>query len=112
MENKSIPNALKALYNDTNNSNLVDTAKNAMIKLIELLLTYYGNRIEEITNGLDSSEVKRQKFDLLTSQMTDYIVAINDTIKGKHNPYSVVSFIHREINYDEKKGRFKRKRLI
>ena len=111
MENNRVLNALDALYNNTDNSKLLFGEKNALEKLIECLKCYFINECNKINNSIDVETINHH-LSLLYTRMTDYIVAINDTLKGKNDAYSIVNFIYKEINYDDKKGRFKRKRLI
>ena len=113
VENTSISKALIA-FNDSkyeignvDGSILSETAKNAVNRLLEILCLYYVERYLEL--NMEQNEYRLTEF---SSQMTDYIVTINDTIKGKNDAFCVANAIYKEINYDEGKGKFKRKRLI
>ena len=107
----NISKALLALHENVSNSALSDSEKNFLKVLIEKIIIYYSSEYKKI-------EERHQYFDYiyklerLSAQMTDYIVAINDTINGKNDLYLVVNRIYKEMNYDDKKGVFKRKRLI
>ena len=111
MESSTIQNALKMLYSCVDKSSLPLNEKNGLKRLIKTLDVYYVNKYDSIENSLDYDTI-RHRLNLLTSQMTDYIVAINDTLKGKNNAFYIINMIYKEINYDEKKGIFKRRRLI
>ena len=112
MNKNIVINALNALNNDINNSMFLnDGEKNAMIKLVEKLTNYYHDQCNKIEEEY-INYIKNKKYVNLIIVMTDYIVLINDTISGKNEPYSVVNYIFKEINYDKQSGKFKRKRLI
>ena len=111
MEFRGILSALKALCYEVDNSSLTISEKNALKKLLDKLVDYYTNEYN-IINKNNYQTIKKYKMYELTSKMTDYIVTINDTIHGKNDVYSVINMIFNEINYDDKKGLFKRKRLI
>ena len=107
----SISKALMALYENINNSMLADNERNVLKILIEKLIVYYTNEYKKQEECRDCFDYT-YRMEKLSSQMTDYIVTINDTIKGSNDVHCIVNKIYQEINYDEKKGIFKRKRLI
>ena len=111
MEKNAIQNALMALKKSINNSNLSVNVANVLTKLVEILGVFYATKKEEIDNSIEYDPMKHRQVHL-ESQMTDYIVSINDAIKGKNDAFCIANIIYKEINYDEKKGIFKRKRLI
>ena len=82
-----------------------------MISLVEKLYSYYIDQYNKIEKEY-IDYIKKKKFNNLTIEITDYIVLINDSIVGKNEPYSIVNYIFKEINYDKQSGKFKRKRLI
>ncbi len=103
--------ALERLSDSVIASTLDDGEKNALLKLIKIIIIFYDNKYKEIEhNNRDGQEYLR--LSKLTSIVTDYIVTINDTIKGKNDVFLIVNMIYKEINYDNSKGKFKRKRLI
>ena len=110
MGNTNIVHALLSLDKRVNDSELSNNEKNALKVLTEKLLKYYKKKIEEI-NKTSNFYIARNKDFKLTSEMTDYIVAINDAIKRKIDTFSVANTITRQINTEEKKGFFKIKRL-
>lgn len=110
MGNTNIVHALLSLDKRVNDSELSNNEKNALKVLIEKLLKYYKKKIEEI-NKTSNFYIARNKDFKLTSEMTDYIVAINDAIKRKIDTFGVANTITRKINAEEKKGFFKIKRL-
>ena len=102
MRNDYISRALQALKKEINDSELTSKSRNNLDRLIKLLLDFYCIRLDAIVNSMNSIERKN---------MVDYIVSINDTLKGKNDPSGIVGLICREINYDDKKGKFKFRRL-
>jgi len=111
MELKNIAFAIKALCYDVANSSLPISEKNALKKLLDKLVDYYTSEYNNIMKSFNYGTHNYKLYELI-SKMTDYIVIINDTIHGKNDVYSVINMIFNEINYDDKKGLFKRKRLI
>lgn len=112
MEKDIITNALMALRNVVDNLTLNINEKNILQILMEKLMTYYKNQCIEIENHKEDKKIYISKKARLVSEMTDYIVSLNDAINGKNDIVGIVNIIYKEINYDEKKGVFKRKRLI
>ena len=110
MGNLTTEKALKVLCQNVIDSSLGENEKNALIKLIDIIHQFYIDKYDEIVN--DSSKIDHVRLSKLTSIVTDYIVTISDTISGKNDPYSIVNIIYKELNYDNSKGKFKRKRLI
>ncbi len=110
MKNDSISRALIALSSEVDNSNLSLDDKNALKHLIEKLSTFYKIHYDAIMEC--NVNIINKKIPILVSLMTDYIVAINDTIRGKNSAINIVSMIHKELNYDDGKGQFKRKKLL
>lgn len=110
MGNEIICKALDALHGSIDNSSLNDNEKNALDLLVDKLKVYFNGEINEIANMGNQAQAERRK-NVLYSFMTDYLVAINDTIAGMNDTFSVVNRIYKEINYDYKKGKFKIKRL-
>ncbi len=112
MENGILPNAIKSLYQTvTRSTTMKENEKHVLIKLIEKLAEYYKKRYNEIIDSTGDRD-RSYQVNKFVSEMTDYIVIINDTIKGKNDVFSVANMIYKEMNYDTKKGFFKRKRLI
>lgn len=109
--NNNINKSIEALYMGTINSSFGDSEKNALKVLLQKLAIYYSNEYNAIQLRKDSDDYM-YKINKLVSEMADYIVMINDTLDGKNDVYYIVNMIYKEINYDEKKGKFKRKRLI
>ncbi len=105
IKNNSTSMALIALSKEVLKYNYPEGVKNALNKLLEILSYYYVERYLELV--MDNNHLIE-----FSSRMTDYIVAINDTVNGKNDVFCVVNAIYKEINYDDKKGVFKRKRLI
>lgn len=111
MRNDYISRALQALKKEINDSELTSKSRNNLDRLIELLLDFYYIRLDAIVNSMNSIERKKHQVAILSSNMVDYIVSINDTLKGKNEPSGIVGLICREINYDDKKRKFKFRRL-
>ena len=102
---------LTKLSENVMTSTLNKSEKNALVKLIKIIIIFYDNKYKEIEhNNINGQDIL--KLAKLTSIVTDYIVTINDTIKGKNDAFSIINIIYKEINYDNNKGQFKRKRLI
>ena len=112
MENGSrcILKAIQVLYKEISESSLNNSEKNVLIKLIENLEVYYNREYNGIIESCFFNI--NNKLNRLFSNMIDYIVAINDVINKKNDAYSTVNMIYKEINYDDRKEIFKRKRLI
>ncbi len=104
----NITRAIKALGKSVNDSSLTISEKEALKRLVEIMLNYYIDEYKEDSLSLDS----HSKLAKLISRMMDYIVAINCTINGQNDVFCIVNIIYKEINYDKQKGYFKRKRLI
>ena len=111
MEYNNISKTIQVLIEKTDESSLSRNEKFALISLLEKLLIYYVNEAKYIEEHKDFLDYDIRKTRLITN-MTDYIVGINDTLKGKNDVHCIVNTIYKEINFDEKKGVFKRKRLI
>ena len=107
-----ITKAIYALCNNVNNSKLHANEKNALLKLLEKIMVYYQERSVEIEKIKDDYSMYNRKKAILISTMTDFIVTINDTIEGKNDAFCITNIIYKEINYDDKKDKFKRKRLF
>ena len=112
MEEDRIFKVLSALHDIIDNSFLKVNEKNILKTLLEKIYTYYQEQCNEIEKYQVDICTYTRKRAILTSQVTDYIVSINDAIKGKNNISCIANIIYKEINYDDKKGKFKRKRLI
>ena len=110
MENNTIVNALLSLGKKVREAELNNNEKNAIMVLIEKLLKYYKKKKEEIAK-ISNFYVARNKEFKLTSEMTEYIVSINNVVKRISDAFSVSSTITRKINTEEKKRFFKIKRL-
>ena len=110
MENDTITRALMALESEVDDSNLKLEEKDALKRLIDKLLFFYKDHYNEIMK-YDSHTIQK-KMTILTGLMTDYIVSINDTIVGKNDAYCIINMIFKEINYDDGKGQFKKRRHI
>ncbi len=111
MGNKAIIYAISSLYDRVETSFLTTGEKNALKALLSQLKTYGENRYNEIMANRVIKN-KSNRILALDSEMTDYLVEINDATYGVIDVFSVVNKIYKAINYDEKKGKFKRKRLI
>lgn len=111
MEINRMEITLNALKKGVEAANLTIAEKNALNNLLDKLIIYYIDRYNEIEKCTDS-QAYIDRNSRLISEMTDYIVSINDTINKKNDAFCIVNMIYKEINYDEAKGRFKRKRLI
>ena len=103
---------IEALCNDVSNSKLQNNEKTALLKLLEKLLVYYQNQYNELEKAKYDYNAYNKRKSLLVSIMTDFVVTINDTIEGKNDAFCITNMIYKEINYDDKKGKFKRKRLF
>ncbi len=110
MEKDSIIKTFNVLRVNTFNSNLTDSEKNALKILIDKLEVYYLKQYSDVFECAPKDRSVRKEA-MFCSVFTDHVVAVNDTINGKYDVYSIVNTIYKEINYDEKKGRFKIKRL-
>ena len=106
-----IVNALNVLFVSVDKSLLSAKEKNQMKILIGKVASYFKKEINEIENSKIAYVFKRRFINLI-SQMSDYIVIINDTINGSLSVIETTNKIYKEINYDNKNGHFKRKRLI
>ena len=103
---------IEALCNDVSNSRLNINEKTALLKLLEKLIIYYQDQYRELEKIKGDYNAYNKKKSLLVSIMTDFIVAINDTIDGKNDAFCITNMIYKEMNYDDKKGKFKRKGLF
>ena len=112
MEEDIIIKAIRSLYNSINSSTLGENEKNGLRKLLDKIITYYQEELKEISKCQCGYNLLQHRRAFLISRMTDYIVAINDTIHSLNDVYSIINMIYKEINYDDTKGKFKRKRLI
>jgi hypothetical protein len=110
MENKCILNALQALSRNVGKSLLNVKEKNAIMVLLDKLIKYYNIQRENISKTTNFYVARNKDFEVSTT-MTDYIVAVNDSINGRNDVFSVVNSINRKINVVEKKKFFKVKRL-
>ena len=111
MHNNVIIKALNALYEDVNKSKLDDSKKNTLNELIDILITYYKDRLNIIYESKNDIKINNKISDLET-EITDYIVAICDNVNNEMDTSSVIDMIYKEINYDINSHQFKRKRLI
>ena len=110
MENRLIINALLALSRNVNKSLLNVKEKNAIMVLLDKLIKYYNKQKDNIKNTTNIY-VARNKELVVSTAMTDYIVAINDSINGLNDVFAVVNSIGRKINAVDKKEKNKVKRL-
>ena len=104
-----IINALNALVNEVDNSNLIKGEKEILKKLINKLIIFYSNKYDEIIKH-DDATIKK-KLSLLQVVITDYIVAINDTVIGKNDVYAIVNMVNKDVNDSELKKQLKKKRI-
>ncbi len=129
MDIKRILYALKALNENVENSKLTDSEKNAIRVLIAKLLSHVEKKEQEIEN-CKNYYFARNKLLKLVTEMTDYIVSINDAIQGKEfivhenserlygakevvktiDVMAMVNGITKEINREERNFFWKRKR--
>ena len=109
MVNDNITRALVALHMEINQSNLGENEKAALNHLVDKLIVFYVNHYNEIMKY--DENIKDRKMTILTTLMTDYIVSINDTVEGKNDAFCISNMIYKDINYDDGKGQFKKKRI-
>ena len=129
MDIKRILYALKALNENVENSKLTDSEKNAIRVLIARLLSHVEKKEQEIEET-KNYYFARNKLLKLVTEMTDYIVSINDAIQGKEfivnenserlygakevvktiDVMAMVNGITKEINREERNFFWKRKR--
>ena len=102
-------NAFKSLVNEVDNSNLKNSEKELLKRLINKLIIFYSNKYDEIIKH-DSVTLKK-KLSVLQVVMTDYIVAINDTVIGKNDVYAIVNMVNKDVNDGELKKELKKKRI-
>lgn len=111
MGNKIILNAISSLNSKVDISNVTIGEKNALKALLSQLLIYFNNQYDEILTNYAIKD-RLDKISALNSEITDYLVDINNAINGISDVFSIVNSVYKSINYDERKGKFKRKRLI
>ena len=110
MEKDTIIKTFNVLRVKVFNSSLTDSEKNAVKLLIDKLEVYYLKQYSDVFECKPKDRSVRKEA-LFCSSYTDHVVAINDTINRLYDVYGIVNTIYKDINYDEKKGRFKIKRL-
>ena len=93
-----ITNAIFALRNDINNTLISTSEKNALIKLLEKILTYYKTNMDLILRNDTSSN---KKIAILQSYMTDIIVKICNVLTRETDIHYFVSEMNKEL--DKKK---------
>ncbi len=108
---KRIKTAIIRLSYSVQNSELQPNEKKMLMQALKKIAVYYVDGIKEIDKHREKMGY-RFALERLDSALVDYMVAINDTIKGKNDVIKVVNMIYKEINYDRTTGKFKRKRLI